>query len=277
MDKFLIDVNVLLDAVFKRDLSSIAIIERLVECGAELYITASMAPTLDYFLRKHKVDKKKFKEKFLESFKIITSTGKEGAEAIECDDGEDALIALSFKRVCPDGIIVTRDGKFGTFGLPFYTPDELLRIIEDKQSDKKLNIPVLDLKKQYRYMLEDIDDAVLRNIAEAKYILGPQVKELEDKVKEYLGVKHCIGVSSGTEALVLSVRALAIKTKGQEYFDKTDEIITTPFTFTATGDAILRAGATPVFVDIDPDTYNIDPNKIREYLTQNSKLKTHPA
>ncbi|HEC92784.1 MAG TPA: hypothetical protein ENI51_07335, partial [Candidatus Atribacteria bacterium] len=75
----------------------------------------------------------------------------------------------------------------------------------------------------------------------------------------YVGTKHAIGVSSGTDVLVLSLRALAIKNEGQEYWNKEDLIITTPFTFTATGDAILRAGATPLFVDIDPDTFNIDP------------------
>lgn len=133
-------------------------------------------------------------------------------------------------------------------------------------------IPMLDLFAEYGYMKADIDIALKKCLEHQKWILGPEVKELEDKVSGYLGVKHCAGVSSGTEALVLSLRALAIKTKGQEYFDKTDEIITTPFTFTATGDAILRAGATPVFVDIEPDTYNIDPAKIREYLAQNSKL-----
>lgn len=98
------------------------------------------------------------------------------------------------------------------------------------------------------------------------WILDPEVKELEQKIAEYTGVKHCVGVSSGTDALVLSLRALAIKLKGEEYFDRSDEIITTPFTFTATGDAILRSGATPVFVDIDPATYNIDPKKIRDYI-----------
>jgi dTDP-4-amino-4,6-dideoxygalactose transaminase len=71
---------------------------------------------------------------------------------------------------------------------------------------------------------------------------------------------------------VLSLRALAIKVKGEEYFSKEDEIITSPFTFTATGDAILRAGATPVFVDIDPSTYNIDPEKIGEHLTHSSRV-----
>lgn len=127
-------------------------------------------------------------------------------------------------------------------------------------------IPMLDLRQEYGYMKEDIDSAIRRCLEHQKWILGPEVKELEDKIAQYIGVKHCIGVSSGTDALVLSLRSLAIKLKGQEYFERTDEIITTPFTFTATGDAILRAGATPVFVDIDPNTYNIDPIKIREYL-----------
>ncbi len=129
-----------------------------------------------------------------------------------------------------------------------------------------MNIPMLDLKLEYEYMKEDIDSAIQQCLDHQKWILGAEVKELEDKIADYIGVKHCIGICSGTDALVLSLRALAINTKGQEYFDRTDEIITTPFTFTATGDAILRAGATPVFVDIDPTTYNIDPVKIKEYL-----------
>ncbi|MCF6159567.1 MAG: DegT/DnrJ/EryC1/StrS family aminotransferase [wastewater metagenome] len=127
-------------------------------------------------------------------------------------------------------------------------------------------IPMLDLRLEYQHMKSDIDTAIQKCLDHQKWILGPEVEELENTIAEYLDVKHCIGASSGTEALVLSLRALAIKLKGQEYFDKTDEIITTPFTFTATGDAILRAGATPVFVDIDPVTYNIDPDKIRKYL-----------
>ena len=128
-------------------------------------------------------------------------------------------------------------------------------------------IPMLDLKLEYEYMKKDIDAAIARCLEHQIWILGPEVAELEYNISEYLGVKHCVGVSSGTEALVLSLRAMAIKLKGQEYFDRTDEIITTPFTFTATGDAILRSGATPVFVDIDLTTYNIDPKNIRKYLS----------
>ena len=134
------------------------------------------------------------------------------------------------------------------------------------------HIPLLDLKLEYKYMKKDINFAIKKCLDHQKWIFGPEVKELEEKIAGYLGVKHCIGSSSGTEALVLSLRALAIKLKGQEFFDRTDEIITTPFTFTATGDAILRAGATPVFIDIDPATYNIEPAKIREYLNLPSKV-----
>lgn len=127
-------------------------------------------------------------------------------------------------------------------------------------------IPMLDLHYQYLTIKKDIDEAIQRCLEHQKWILGPEVGELEKNIAGYLGVKHCIGVSSGTEALVLSLRALAVSRIGEEYFTKEDLIITTPFTFTATGDAIIRSGATPVFVDIDPNTYNIDITKVRQFL-----------
>ncbi len=137
-------------------------------------------------------------------------------------------------------------------------------------------IPMLDLYGEYNYMQKDIDAAIKQCLEHQKWILGPEVKELEQKIAEYIGVKHCVGVSSGTDALVLSLRSIAIKLKGEEYFDRSDEIITTSFTFTATGDAILRSGATPVFVDIFPTTYNLDEKKVRELVkseTQDHKSK----
>jgi dTDP-4-amino-4,6-dideoxygalactose transaminase len=127
-------------------------------------------------------------------------------------------------------------------------------------------VPILDLKLEFEYQKDDINTAINRCLEHQRWIMGPELKELEDILSEYLGVKHCIGVSSGTDALALSLRAWAIKLKGKEFFDETDEIITTPFTFTATGDAILRSGATPVYVDIDPQTFNLDPVEVRKYL-----------
>jgi dTDP-4-amino-4,6-dideoxygalactose transaminase len=123
-------------------------------------------------------------------------------------------------------------------------------------------IQMLDLKREYEYMKSDVDRAIGGVLGHQTWIMGPEVKQLQDRVAAYVGTKFAIGCASGTDALVLALRALAFKRTGQEYFTPTDEIITTPFTFTATGDAIVRAGATPVFVDIDPVTFNIDPAKV---------------
>ena len=115
-------------------------------------------------------------------------------------------------------------------------------------------------------MKKDIDNAIKKCLKHQQWILGPEVKELEEKISGYLGVRHCIGVSSGTDALILSLRALAIKNNGNVGFNRKDELITSPFTFTATGEAILRSGATPAFVDINPETFNIDTEKVKEFL-----------
>jgi dTDP-4-amino-4,6-dideoxygalactose transaminase len=135
-----------------------------------------------------------------------------------------------------------------------------------------MQIPMLDLKLEYTYMKADIDAALAACLDHQKWIFGPEVKALEDAIAEYLGVKHCIGACSGTESLVLALRALAIQRKGKEFFDASDEIVTTSFTFTATGDAILRSGATPVFIDIDPETYNIDTGKIEQYISTGANV-----
>jgi dTDP-4-amino-4,6-dideoxygalactose transaminase len=133
-------------------------------------------------------------------------------------------------------------------------------------------VPMLDLRREYEYMKSDIDNAIEKCLGHQRWILGPEVKELEDAVAGYLGAEHCIGVSSGTDALVLALRAAAIERTGREFFDSRDEIITTPFTFTATGDAILRSGATPVFVDIDPVSFNIDPARIQDCVDKCSNV-----
>lgn len=126
---------------------------------------------------------------------------------------------------------------------------------------------MLDLSSEYRHIKQDIDSALWNCLTHQKWIFGPEVEAFENAVADYLDVTDCVGVSSGTEALVLSLRAYAIKISGEEYLKREDEIITTPFTFTATGDAILRSGATPVFVDVDLTTYNVDTEQIKDYLS----------
>ena len=124
-------------------------------------------------------------------------------------------------------------------------------------------IPLVDLKKQYRSIKQEIDTAVKKVLKDARFILGPEVELLEKEIAKYCGTKFAIGAASGTDALVLSLSALDI--------NKDDEVITTPFTFIATTEAICRAGAKPVFCDIDYDTYNIDADKIEAKITKRTK------
>ncbi|MFC1549635.1 DegT/DnrJ/EryC1/StrS family aminotransferase [Nitrospirota bacterium] len=136
-------------------------------------------------------------------------------------------------------------------------------------------IQMLNLKKQYEGIRKEVEEAVTSVLESTAYILGPRVKEFEAKVAEYVGVRDGIGVASGTDALHLSIKALGI--------GEGDEVITTPFTFFATTEAILYERAIPVFVDIDPETYCMDVSKIEERITERTKailpvhMFGHPA
>ncbi len=127
-----------------------------------------------------------------------------------------------------------------------------------------MNIPFLDLKRQFDFMKDEVKESLEHALNEQRWILGGEVTELETKVAKYVGAKEAVGVNSGTDALVIALRAIALKRKGKQYFDRKDEVITPSFTFTATGEAIVRAGATPVFVDIEPKTFNLDPEKVKQ-------------
>jgi len=126
-----------------------------------------------------------------------------------------------------------------------------------------MTIPFIDLKAQYQALKHDIDARIHKVLDHGQYILGPEVAELEDKLAQYTGAKHCITVSSGTDALLLSLMGLGI--------GPGDEVITTPFTFVATAEVIVLVGAKPVFVDIEPDTCNIDSRLIEEKITAQTK------
>jgi dTDP-4-amino-4,6-dideoxygalactose transaminase len=126
-----------------------------------------------------------------------------------------------------------------------------------------MRIPLLDLKAQYSSIKNELETAVKEVLESNQFILGPRVQELEKAIAEYCGVAYGIGVASGTDALILTLAALGVSCG--------DEVITTPFTFFATAEAISRVGAKPVFVDIDPDSYNINVQLIEEKITNKTK------
>jgi dTDP-4-amino-4,6-dideoxygalactose transaminase len=124
-------------------------------------------------------------------------------------------------------------------------------------------VPLLDLGRQYAKLKPELDAAVVNVLTHGKFILGPEVKKLEEEIAEMCDVKYAVGVTSGTDALLLALRAADV-TWGHE-------VITTDFSFFATAGVIHRLGAKPVFVDIEPDTYNIDPNLIEAAITPKTK------
>lgn len=138
-----------------------------------------------------------------------------------------------------------------------------------------MKIPILDLKPQYASIKADIHTALDRVLESGAFIMGPEVKQFEQEVATYLGVKHAIGVNSGTDALVIGLKASGI---GVE-----DEVITTPFSFFATAESISNVGAKPIFVDIDPHTFNLNAHQIEAKVTPKTKailpvhLYGHPA
>jgi len=124
-------------------------------------------------------------------------------------------------------------------------------------------IPMVDLGKQFTEIREEIMNVVDQILESSHYILGPKVRDFEKRITEYLKVSDALGVASGTDALHLSIEALGI--------GEGDEVITSPFTFFATVEAIVYTGAKPVFVDIEPETFTIDCTKIEEKITPRTK------
>lgn len=131
-----------------------------------------------------------------------------------------------------------------------------------------MKIPILDLKRQYQSIEKEIDEAIKRVLRSGQFILGPEVEAFEKEVAQYIGVKHAIGVASGTDALLISLKSLGI--------GPGDGVVVPDFTFFATAGAVVNAGATPIFCDIDPKTFNISPIELKNIVSHppcNIKIK----
>ncbi len=124
-------------------------------------------------------------------------------------------------------------------------------------------IPFVDLKAQYRELESEINERMQRVLEHGRYIMGPEVEELEERLANYAGTKHCVSVASGTEALLISLMALDI--------GPGDEVITTPFTFVSTVEVLALLGIKPVFIDIEADTCNVDVAGLEKLITERTK------
>ncbi|MFO7803267.1 MAG: DegT/DnrJ/EryC1/StrS family aminotransferase [Desulfovermiculus sp.] len=178
-------------------------------------------------------------------------------------DPEDEQLIRALERFAPGSIkLLTRDAVLlRNHADKTITPDGF--IDETLNAAPRKTIDFVDLKTQQQAVRSALEQNIHQVLHHGKYIMGPEVARLEKKLAEYVGVKHCIGVASGSDALLMALMAIGV--------GPGDEVITSPFTFIATGEMISLLGATPVFVDIDPQTYNIDPTKIESAITPRTK------
>jgi dTDP-4-amino-4,6-dideoxygalactose transaminase len=126
-----------------------------------------------------------------------------------------------------------------------------------------MNVPLLDLTKQYASFADDVNAAIRKVVDEQRFILGPGVDAFEKEIEAHLGIEHAVGCASGTDAILLALRALDVAPG--------DEVVTSPFTFFATAGAIHNVGARPVFADIEVDTFNLDPAAAESALTDRAR------
>lgn len=285
----LLDVNIVLDLLLKRgpnynDKAVLFATLRQKECP--LFFAACALPSLEYI---HAKEIKRLADdgliksnipprdlarrqlsRFLEAINIAPTLGAHWRRIPEDHpDREDALISLSSAELPGATFIWTNDEDFypAVSGIAFGDDLALQEYIENKAQG---NIAFVDLGYQQGIVREHLEERIFRVLKHGLYIMGPEVKELEQKLASYVDIKHAISCASGTDALLMALMAYGV--------GPGDAIFTTPFTFIATAEVISLLGATPVFVDIDPKTYNIDPAKLEKAIIaiKSNDPSSHP-
>jgi UDP-2-acetamido-2-deoxy-ribo-hexuluronate aminotransferase len=267
----LLDVNIILDLCTPRlqwyDQAKKAV-DRCRKLGGSLWLYAGSVQTLEYTLRQALTEKAQAENRpltrrqialiarltlseFVRDKNYLAALSSEG-NVFDTDDPEDEQLVRALSRFAAGSIkLLTRDQRLLESN-PDQTisPEDFSRL---PASPSQINF--IDLKAQQESIRPQLEKNIHTVLQHGRYILGPEVKELEEKLADFVGVNHCIGVSSGTDALLMCLMAQNI--------GPGDAIFTTPFTFIATAEVISLLGATPVFVDIDARTFNLDPEKLK--------------
>ena len=186
------------------------------------------------------------------------------------DDLEDQLIVALSQEYLPNPLIVTRDKWFLTTQAFAAHPKDIIEQGLHLQNPEDQPTAFIDLSAQQRVIRPALQKNIHRVLRHGKYIMGPEIPELESRLADFAGVEHCIGCSNGTDALLMALMAYGV--------GPGDVIFTTPFTFIATAEVITLLGATPVFVDIDPQTFNLDPANLELAILalKNNDLSIYP-
>ncbi|MDZ7695420.1 MAG: aminotransferase class I/II-fold pyridoxal phosphate-dependent enzyme [Deltaproteobacteria bacterium] len=264
------DTNILVDALLARGSYfqyGVTLLEQVRDGLVEGWVASRCLTTVYYILERqlagethnrkesHRMARALLDE-IMGFLKPLPQTGTEfmALDADAGDDLEDQLIVTLSKRYLKNPLIVTRDKWFLKINASAAHPKEVIDNDLHLDLPDPGDIPFIDLHAQQRVLQPELQDKIQTVLCHGKYIMGPEVAELETRLAEYVGVNHCITCSSGTDALLMALMAKGV--------GPGDAILTTPFTFFATAEVIALLGATPVFVDIDPRTFNMDPEKL---------------
>lgn len=271
----LLDVNIVIDLCAPRlqwHGEARSVLNRCAEDSGRVWLYAGSVQTLVYNLFKEiKLARPNFSAKvamqlaqqeladFASDKQWLAALAGEG-NVFDAKDPEDEQLIRALNRFAPGKmILITRDQLLIDRKDPYIlSPAQYLSRLPEAKS-----IDFIDLKSQQTIIRPALENNIHRVLHHGQYIMGPEVRELEEKLEGYIGAKHCITVASGTEALLISLMALGIKPG--------DEVVTTPFTFVATAEVIALIGAIPVFIDVQPDTCNIDPALIEAAITHKTK------
>lgn len=271
----LLDVNIVIDLCAPRlqwHGEARSVLNRCAENSGRMWLYAGSVQTLVYNLFKEiKLARPNVSAKvamqlaqqeladFASDKQWLAALAGEG-NVFDAEDPEDEQLVRALDRFAPGKmILITRDQLLLDRKDPrILSPERYLSRLPEAKS-----IDFIDLKTQQDIIRPALENNIHRVLRHGQYIMGPEVRELEEKLETYTEAKHCITVASGTEALLISLMALGVKPG--------DEVITTPFTFVATAEVIVLLGATPVFVDVQPDTCNIDPTLIEAAITPKTK------
>lgn len=279
MKHILLDVNVVVDLCVKRGGSAnsrlaVAVAE---EIGVNLWLYAGSVQTLEYVVAAELRLQQQGEEvsgstarqqarwvlkEITAKYQWLAALAAEG-DVYSDDDPEDAQLIRSLDRfTASTAMILTRDARMLTCHLDkTITPETFIE--QSLHNPGNAKIDFIDLKTQQDAVRPQLEQKIHQVLHHGQYIMGKEVNLLEVKLAAYTEAKHCITVASGTEALLISLMALGI--------GPGDEVITTPFTFVATAEVIVLLGATPVFVDIEPDTCNINTSLIEAKITGKTK------
>lgn len=274
-----LDVSVIIDLWLRPERAQAieGLFDPAGDAGVCRWVSAASLPTLEFIaVRRFKeqgVDAERARTlvrrlmtDLLSRVKVLSNRGYDQDDLYaRARDFENAQIAASARSLTAGQVcIVSSDADFDALGeLPVRTPGQVLEWLADGEQSSFQKLPFIDLAAQQVALRPQIERNIETVLRHGQYIMGPEVAELEAKLGSYTGAKHCITVASGTEALLISLMAMGIKPG--------DEVITTPFTFVATAEVIVLLGAKPVFVDVEPDTCNIDVRLIEAAISPHTR------